>query len=68
MNLQTIRAEDRDILLPLIAKTEKDRERLMLRDGFASLDTAIGEIGADFVSERSKPALRQSFGSVDNSK
>jgi len=27
----------RDILLPLVAKTEADRKRLLLRDGFASL-------------------------------
>lgn len=37
LGLEAVRAEDRDTLLPLIAKTEKDRERLMLRDGFASL-------------------------------
>jgi MoxR-like ATPase len=29
--------EMRDILLPLLAKTEADRRKLMLRDGFASL-------------------------------
>ena len=27
----------RDILLPLLAKTECDRRKLLLRDGFASL-------------------------------
>jgi len=27
----------RDILLPLLAKTEADRKKLLLRDGFASL-------------------------------
>ncbi len=27
----------RDALLPLLAKTEADRKRLLLRDGFASL-------------------------------
>lgn len=32
-----ITAEMRDILLPLLAKTESDRKRLLLRDGFASL-------------------------------
>jgi MoxR-like ATPase len=32
-----ITPEMRDILLPLIAKTESDRRKLMLRDGFASL-------------------------------
>ena len=29
--------EMRDILLPLLAKTEADRRKLLLRDGFASL-------------------------------
>jgi MoxR-like ATPase len=37
LRLQAIDAKDRDTLLPLIAKTEKDRERLLLRDGFAWL-------------------------------
>jgi len=32
-----ITPEMRDILLPLVAKTESDRKRLLLRDGFASL-------------------------------
>jgi MoxR-like ATPase len=32
-----ITPEMRDILLPLIAKTEADRRKLLLRDGFASL-------------------------------
>lgn len=32
-----ITAEMRDILLPLLAKTEADRRKLMLRDGWASL-------------------------------
>jgi hypothetical protein len=27
----------RDVLLPLIAKTQNDRKRLLLRDGFESL-------------------------------
>jgi hypothetical protein len=27
----------RDIVLPLLAKTEPDRQKLLLRDGFASL-------------------------------
>ena len=27
----------RDVLLPLLAKTEADRRKLLLRDGFASL-------------------------------
>lgn len=32
-----ITADMRDILLPLLAKTEADRKKLLLRDGFASL-------------------------------
>ena len=32
-----ITAEMRDVLLPLLAKTEADRRKLLLRDGFASL-------------------------------
>ncbi len=32
-----IRPEDRDVLLPFLAKTEEDVKRLLLRDGFNSL-------------------------------
>lgn len=34
---ERITAEMRDILLPLVAKTEADRRKLLLRDGWASL-------------------------------
>jgi MoxR-like ATPase len=34
---QRVTSEMRDILLPLLAKTEADRKKLLLRDGFASL-------------------------------
>ena len=34
---EQITADMRDILLPLLAKTEADRRKLLLRDGFASL-------------------------------
>lgn len=34
---ERITAEMRDILLPLLAKTEADRKKLLLRDGWASL-------------------------------
>jgi MoxR-like ATPase len=34
---QEVTAEMRDILLPLLAKTEADRRKLLLRDGWASL-------------------------------
>ncbi len=37
LDTHAISADLRDVLLPLIAKTENDRKRLMLRDGFESL-------------------------------
>src|SRR6266446_3501420 len=37
LGIDEILPEHRDLLLPLIAKTEADRQRLLLRDGFATL-------------------------------
>ena len=37
LGVEQVTAEMRDILLPLLAKTEADRRKLLLRDGFASL-------------------------------
>jgi MoxR-like ATPase len=37
LGLEDITPEMRDVLLPLVAKTDADRKRLLLRDGFASL-------------------------------
>lgn len=37
LGTEQITAEMRDALLPLLAKTEADRRKLLLRDGFASL-------------------------------
>jgi MoxR-like ATPase len=37
LGTEQITAEMRDILLPFLAKTEADRRKLLLRDGFASL-------------------------------
>ncbi len=37
LGITEIRPEHRDVLLPLIAKTESDRQRILLRDGFAAL-------------------------------
>ncbi len=36
LGIEEILPEHRDLLLPLIAKTEADRQRLLLRDGFAT--------------------------------
>jgi len=35
--IDQIRSEHRELLLPLLAKTEADRQRLLLRDGFVTL-------------------------------
>lgn len=37
LQVREISADLRDVLLPLIAKTQNDRKRLLLRDGFESL-------------------------------
>ena len=37
LGAEQVTAEMRDILMPLLAKTEADRRKLLLRDGFASL-------------------------------
>jgi len=37
LGVEEIQPQHRDLLLPLIAKTEADRQRLLLRDGFATL-------------------------------
>src|SRR5438093_5517072 len=39
LGIEEILPEHRDLLLPLIAKTEADRQRLLMRDGFATLVT-----------------------------
>lgn len=37
LGVEQIRPDMRDVLLPLLAKTDADRKKLLLRDGFASL-------------------------------
>jgi hypothetical protein len=37
LKIPEILPSHRDLLLPLLAKTESDRRRLLLRDGFATL-------------------------------
>jgi hypothetical protein len=37
LHVREISTDLRDVLLPLIAKTQNDRKRLLLRDGFESL-------------------------------
>jgi MoxR-like ATPase len=54
-----IRAELRDVLLPLIAKTQNDRKRLLLRDGFESLvyDTQHYSRDPDRVADREEELI-----------
>lgn len=42
MGITEIRPEHRDMLLPLLAKTESDRQRILMRDGFAALLAECG--------------------------
>jgi hypothetical protein len=46
--VREISAELRDVLLPLIAKTQNDRKRLLLRDGFESLVFDTQRCSRDF--------------------
>ena len=48
LGVQKISADLRDVLLPLIAKTQNDRKRLLLRDGFESLVYDTQHYSRDF--------------------
>jgi MoxR-like ATPase len=37
LGIREVRPEHRDVLLPLLVKTESDRQRILLRDGFTAL-------------------------------
>ncbi len=47
LGAERVTAEMRDVLLPLLAKTEADRRKLLLRDGFASLVYDAQQYSAD---------------------
>jgi len=47
LEVERITADMRDTLLPLLAKTEADRRKLLLRDGFASLIYDAEKFSAD---------------------
>ena len=55
-----IRSEDRDVLLPFLAKTEEDVKRLLLRDGFGSLVATALEY-----RERALAAMKAGNGSFE---
>jgi len=48
---ERITAEMRDILLPLLAKTEADRKKLLLRDGWASLVYDAQQYSAEAIEQ-----------------
>ena len=52
LGTEEITAEMRDTLLPLLAKTEPDRRKLLLRDGFASLIYDAQQYSAGALRER----------------
>jgi MoxR-like ATPase len=51
LGIDEILPEHRDLLLPLIAKTEADRQRLLLRDGFATLVADSRRYGAELAKD-----------------
>lgn len=55
LGTEKITAEMRDTLLPLLAKTEADRRKLLLRDGFASLVYDAQLFAAQSLERRSLP-------------
>ena len=57
LGVTEIRPEHRDVLLPLIAKTESDRQRILLRDGFAALLADSAHDGSDVVTAQPNSPL-----------
>ena len=51
LGAERITPEMRDILLPLLAKTEADRRKLLLRDGWASLVYDAQQYSAEAVEQ-----------------
>ena len=51
LGVDQVTVEMRDVLLPLLAKTEPDRRKLLLRDGFASLVFDAQQYAAQTIAE-----------------
>ena len=51
LGIEEVTSEHRDVLMPLMAKTERDRQRLLLRDGFASIVHAARHYAKNMVGE-----------------
>jgi MoxR-like ATPase len=58
LGIEEILPEHRDLLLPLIAKTESDRQRLLLRDGFAALVSDSHQYERELAGLASSPVER----------
>jgi len=56
MGVNEVRPEQRDILLPLLAKTEGDRGRLLLREGFEGL-VADSKVYRDKIAAAARPSV-----------
>ena len=55
LGIEEVSSEHRDVLLPLLAKTERDRQRLLLRDGFASVVHAARHYAEAMLGEEVEP-------------
>ena len=51
LGIEQIRPEHKDIMLPLIAKTEGDRKRLLMRQAFESIVRIAGRYASEVFSE-----------------
>ena len=54
LGIEEVTSGHRDMLLPLIAKTEKDRQRLLLRDGFSSIIHAAKHFAAAMQTDKAQ--------------
>src|SRR6202034_2756892 len=51
LGIEQIKAEHKDIMLPLIAKTEGDRKRLLMKQAFESIVRIAGRYASDMSAE-----------------
>jgi MoxR-like ATPase len=59
LGITEVTNDHRDVLLPLIAKTEKDRQRLLLRDGFSSIIHAAKHFAASMQAAEAEATLAE---------
>ena len=56
LGIEQIRPEHKDIMLPLIAKTEGDRKRLLMKQAFESIVRIAGRYASE-ISPEEEPDL-----------